>query len=174
MLLVLFSEGAFTAFLSAMSLTSDRLAQLRFGRGRGNSRSRSPSGSLRAECSDDEPAALVRVELVAADSTVFRFVVDPDASIGQVSAKFRSAAFRMFDSNEFYEAHKNCTIALIGSGSSATSFELSRPYARLLDAKEVRDILRANRDAPLLFRLDGSCDSSRSTGARTLATVMEH
>ena len=147
--------------------TSRRSEQLRLGRGHWNSRSRSrsPAGSIRVECSDDEPAAPVRVELVAADLTVCRFVVDPDASIGQVSAKFKLAAFNVFNSNEFWEAHKNSTISLISPGSSDTSYELSRPYAKLLHKKVVRDIVRANLDAPLCFRLDGSCDSLQSAVA---------
>ena len=126
-----------------------------------SSRSRSTSPSASADSlvaepshSDEEPrqrAVGVRIELRPLGAEhIFRFEVDPDASVGQIVAKFKTVAFAMFGSHDFGASYKHGTIVFINEASASPQrFDLSDEgmCARFLDTKEIRLFRRAHVDA---------------------------
>ena len=117
------------------------------------SRSSSSSGdSLRAnpDTVDDRFAAVVPVELLTLSGRVVCIRVDPDASIGQLVSKFKTASLSL------YEAYKDAWIVFDHGGmggSSPLKFELSDCYVRFMATKLIRQFRRAHPDSPLRFQL---------------------
>ena len=99
---------------------------------------------------------MVPIELVPLDSErVFRFEVDPDASIGQVLLKFKKTAFEQFGSHHIFESYRNGKIVFINEGCSSKQFDFSDAgaYTRFLKTREIREYRRQHGNVPLIFQL---------------------
>ena len=121
---------------------------------RSRSRSTSSPRSLCVELSEEEPVRRVPVELISMDSEhMVRFLVDRDATIGQVSARFKASAFEKFGSDSFFESYRTGFVVLMNPGTSSVRFKLSDAYARIMNTKVIREFCREHPDDRLLFQL---------------------
>ena len=116
-------------------------------------RSRSPR-SLSVGLSEEEPDRQVPVKLISMDSEhMFHFLVDRDATIGQVSARFKRSAFEKFGSDSFFESYRTGFIVLMNPGTSLVRFKLSDAYVRFMMTKVIHEFCRQHPDDCLLFQL---------------------
>ena len=111
-----------------MNVTMTNTAMASRSCGTRHCRSRSP----RSRCSHQlqllhmKPLTKLSIELIplGADD-VIRFDIDAGASIGQLCAEFKNAAFDRFKSHDFVDLHKYGAIIDIRPGSTSRIFKLS-------------------------------------------------
>ena len=137
-----------------VTLTNTAMASCSCGTRHCGSRSPRSRCSLQLQLLGRKPLTKLSIELIplGADD-VIRFDIDAGASIGQLCAEFKNAAFDKFKSHDFFDLHKYGAIIDIRPGSTSRIFKLSDVDHEFMNNDDIPQDQCIYTGRPLQFQL---------------------